>query len=809
MRYSVCRHLQSVKDSLLSGNFEYKPFWEFSINELELQECMPSESEMQHTTVHTPTHTSDTQMHRNTGAVGSTLQDVRLASGKCPLSRDCIGSVGQTYGMPSGKTADLVARSLGFRESHPTPTLHIRRATSVHSASHSRSGSSKGPSDDDATVCNDPHSTPGIGHQSISYPKSGYKTLTHGDKTVCSIVSNISMEKKAVDLHPEVQTASRAPNANENHQRMATPSEKHGLSLSVLGDKSIEKHEKSVIRDIGVRTTEKEPRSWHVGQHGVGCPVRGLGAIPENGSQNTLAHEINRGKQELSNAPSLLERRETPVTMENFAAKPQRNALGNLMPGQKSGSLPSIRAPGDTTPATKKPSECAPVDARTMAPPPPIVPSGRQEGHASTSTRRIVEDEGMVMVRGIRYTKLECVGKGGSSKVYKVMAPNKKIFALKRIRLNGRDSEAASGFLDEITLLTRLKGKSNIIQLIDSEVHQKDGIIYMVLECGDIDLARLLQRHEASKQERREALGDSKARDSSVEVDENFVRLYWEQMLLAVDTIHKERIVHSDLKPANFLVVEGQLKLIDFGIAKAIQAGTTAVDLCVPSQSHYLYTILISPYFTMIVDTTSIARESQVGTLNYMSPEAITGGTPRGGGPPTKVGRASDIWSLGCILYQMVYGKTPFAHLPFIQKMHAIIDEKHDIKFPPLANPYLLHVIKRCLVRHPKSRITMAELLDHPFLHPARTHESSLKEIGSVTDHVELSKDQLRELLQQIAASGVNGSEVNSLSDKLFMQLANSRKENPPSNPQKQMNTSSTGQPRKPLQTIQHQEQQL
>ncbi len=52
----------------------------------------------------------------------------------------------------------------------------------------------------------------------------------------------------------------------------------------------------------------------------------------------------------------------------------------------------------------------------------------------------------------------------------------------------------------------------------------------------------------------------------------------------AVHTIHEARIVHSDLKPANFLVVEGQLKLIDFGIAKAISS-----------------------------DTTSIAREAQVG----------------------------------------------------------------------------------------------------------------------------------------------------------------------------------------------------
>ena len=54
----------------------------------------------------------------------------------------------------------------------------------------------------------------------------------------------------------------------------------------------------------------------------------------------------------------------------------------------------------------------------------------------------------------------------------------------------------------------------------------------------------------------------------------------------AVHTIHEARIVHSDLKPANFLVVEGQLKLIDFGIAKAISS-----------------------------DTTSIAREAQVSTV--------------------------------------------------------------------------------------------------------------------------------------------------------------------------------------------------
>ena len=65
-------------------------------------------------------------------------------------------------------------------------------------------------------------------------------------------------------------------------------------------------------------------------------------------------------------------------------------------------------------------------------------------------------------------------------------------------------------------------------------------------------------------------------------------------MLQAVDAIHEARIVHGDLKPANFLFVNGALKLIDFGIAKVIAN-----------------------------DTTNIVRDSQVGTVNFMSPEAV------------------------------------------------------------------------------------------------------------------------------------------------------------------------------------------
>lgn len=65
-------------------------------------------------------------------------------------------------------------------------------------------------------------------------------------------------------------------------------------------------------------------------------------------------------------------------------------------------------------------------------------------------------------------------------------------------------------------------------------------------------------------------------------VNVSYLRLFWwqllQQILLAVNTIHEDRIVHSDLKPANFLLVKGSLKLIDFGIAKAIMSDTTNIQ---------------------------------------------------------------------------------------------------------------------------------------------------------------------------------------------------------------------------------------
>ncbi|KAL5992950.1 Serine/threonine kinase mps1 [Asimina triloba] len=365
---------------------------------------------------------------------------------------------------------------------------------------------------------------------------------------------------------------------------------------------------------------------------------------------------------------------------------------------------------------------------------------------ASAPNKKNYDHDLFFKVNGKRYQKLGKIGSGGSSEVHKVISSDCAIYALKSIKLKGRDYSTAYGFCQEILYLNKLKDKKNIIQLVDYEVTDKmllkevmsgsmsnkegrikeDAYIYMVLEYGEIDLAHML----AQKWKEMEGSG--------LKIDENWLRFYWQQILEAVNTIHEERIVHSDLKPANFLLVRGSLKLIDFGIAKAIMSDTTNIQRDAQNRAAK-YDYLLMHAFVVY----------QVGTLNYMSPEAFMCNEHDGNGNTIKCGRPSDIWSLGCILYQMVYGRTPFAeYKTFWAKLRAITDRSYQITYEPVPNPLLIDLMKKCLAWDRSERWRIPQLLEHPFLVPP------------VPPLLPSSRDQCCQLLKQMAETYRNFPEV-------------------------------------------------
>lgn len=161
------------------------------------------------------------------------------------------------------------------------------------------------------------------------------------------------------------------------------------------------------------------------------------------------------------------------------------------------------------------------------------------------------------------------------------------------------------------------------------------------------------------------------------------------QIAHALDVAHRHGIVHRDLKPANVMLVAGadgvDAKLLDFGVAKALPLARNGEE----------------PGDATVSGVTTIAgltdARAVVGTLPYMAPEQLAGQT---------ADARTDLWALGCVLYEMVCGTRPFGGETTAIVMAAILEHQPRplTDRSSLTPPQVDHLVRRCLEKDPERR---------------------------------------------------------------------------------------------------------
>jgi Tol biopolymer transport system component len=165
--------------------------------------------------------------------------------------------------------------------------------------------------------------------------------------------------------------------------------------------------------------------------------------------------------------------------------------------------------------------------------------------------------------------------------------------------------------------------------------------------------------------------------------------LIGQQICEALEYAHERGIVHRDLKPANVKLASLELaKLLDFGLAKAIEGDPGAVD-----PSGLTSIAAISPTHPWMATEAGII----LGTAAYMSPEQARG---------QSVHRRTDIWAFGCVLYEMLTGKRAFQGETTSDTLAAVIRADPDwTVLPPNTPLRIRELLRRCLTKDPRRRL--------------------------------------------------------------------------------------------------------
>jgi serine/threonine protein kinase len=226
------------------------------------------------------------------------------------------------------------------------------------------------------------------------------------------------------------------------------------------------------------------------------------------------------------------------------------------------------------------------------------------------------------------FKKINRIGQGTYGFVYRAKVTDKEhsdegeTVALKRIIMH---NESQDGFpltsLREVKTLRRCCRHTNIVQLLDVVVGSGRDAVFLLFEYCEHDLSSLITNAHHNKSSR--SSNDSSSSSSSVSplFKESEVKSLTKQLLSAMEYIHRNHVVHRDIKLSNLLYnSKGQLKVADFGLARTL---ASPVD----HESNSLLT-------------------TKVVTLWYRSPELLLG--------CTNYSFSVDMWSVGCIFAELL-----------------------------------------------------------------------------------------------------------------------------------------------------------